>query len=147
MPMSPQTAAATRNLPTCSLTREACLLLGRASMRANVFLNSNHLSCSNSRHQNEHSEQSACGSVQLKTSRTTGEAHNVLGLGQPGPQPLTSIGQPLTSISQTPHFYQPGQAAPCRTVSDRVGPCRAPCRTVPCQSGPCRRVGLTPAHP
>ena len=58
-------------------------------------------------------------------------------------QPLTSIGQPLISISQTPHFYQPepslllarpltsicqtphfywpSQAAPCRTVSGHVG--------------------------
>ena len=55
------------------------------------------------------------------------------GLGQPGSQPLTSIGKPLTfidgpwaspapnpsrllarpltSISQSPHFYQPGLAA------------------------------------
>ena len=27
-------------------------------------------------------------------------------------------------IGQTPHFYQPSQSAPCRNVSDRVGPCR-----------------------
>ena len=39
------------------------------------------------------------------------------GPGQPGPQPLTSLGQPLTSIGQTPHFYLPCQAAPCRTAS------------------------------
>ena len=30
-------------------------------------------------------------------------------LGQPGPQPLTSIGQ-------TPHFYLPGQAPPCQIL-------------------------------
>ena len=89
-----------------------------------------------------------------------------LGLGRPGPpQPLTFIdrawagparlpnpsllstgpsSQPLTSVGQTPHISLPGQAAPCRTVSDRVGPCRH--RVGPCR-GPCRRVGLTLAHP
>ena len=66
------------------------------------------------------------------------------GLGQPGPQPLTFIDraqaspaqpspQTLTSIGQTRHFYLPGQAAPCRTVSDRVGPCRH--RAGPCRAG------------
>ena len=69
------------------------------------------------------------------------------GPASPATQSLTSIGQPLTSIGQTPHFYQPSQAASCRTVSDRVGAVSAPCRTVPCQAGPCRRVGLTLAHP
>ena len=76
------------------------------------------------------------------------------GPGQPEPNPSLLLAnpslllanpslllvRPLTSISQTPRFYLPGQAAPCRTVS-------APCPTVPCQYWPCRRVGLTLAHP
>ena len=115
-----------------------------------------------------------CGSVQLKACRNTGEAHNVLGLGQPGlpiphfyrqgpgraaaqaltfidrawaslaPQPLTFIDrnlspfstgpgqpghQPLTSIGQTPHFYQPSQPAPipknCEPPNHRCN-CSAP---------------------
>ena len=40
------------------------------------------------------------------------------------PPTLTSLARPLSSIGQTTHFYQPGQAAPYRTVSDHVGPSR-----------------------
>ena len=61
-------------------------------------------------------------------------------------RPLTSIGQPLTSIGQTPHFYwpdpslllarpitsisqvRPRHAGPCRTVSGRVGHRAGQCR-------------------
>ena len=39
--------------------------------------------------------------------------------------PLTFVGQPLTSIGQAPHFYLPGEAAPCAV------PCRAMSGTVP----------------
>ena len=66
------------------------------------------------------------------------------------PDPSLLLARPLTSIGQTPLFYQPSQAAPCRTLSDRVGPCRhhaRPYQTVPCQCRPCRHVGLTLAHP
>ena len=49
----------------------------------------------------------------------------------PGP-----LARPLTSISQTPRFYQPGQATPRPTVSDRVGPCRD--RVGPCRASPGR---------
>ena len=50
------------------------------------------------------------------------------------------------TLGQTPHSCWP-EAAPCRTVSDRVGTVLAPCRTVPCQAGTCHRVSLTLAHP
>ena len=53
------------------------------------------------------------------------------------------------TLGQTPHFYQPGQAAPCQTMSDHVGPCRH--RAGPGRAkvhhGACRRVGLVLAHP
>ena len=38
--------------------------------------------------------------------------------------PSLLLARPLTSIGQTPHFYQPSQAAPGQTVPDRVEPCR-----------------------
>ena len=54
--------------------------------------------------------------MQLKTRRTTGEAHNVLGLGQPG--------LPI------PHFYRqgPGPAQPTKPslLSTGPGPARPP---------------------
>ena len=69
------------------------------------------------------------------------------GPGQPGPQPLTSIGQ-------TPHFYWPDPslllARPGCAMPDLVGPCQAvsaPCGTVPCQYRPYQRVGLALEHP
>ena len=121
------------------------------------------------------------GSVQLKASRTTGGAHNVLGLGRPGlpiphfyrqgpgparpPKPsllstrpgparhpnpsLLSTGiphfyrqgldspapQPLTSIGQTPHFYQLSQPAPMQKIVSPANHrcnCSAPNATINC---------------
>ena len=86
------------------------------------------------------------------------------GPGQPGPQAFTFIdttqvspapnhslllARPLTSISQTPHFYLPGQAALCQTVSGNVCTCAGPCHanTPNTQYGLCRRVGVTLTHP
>ena len=52
-------------------------------------------------------------------------------------RPSLLLARPLTSMSQTPCFYQPSQATPCRTMSARVG--TVPDHAVPILAvSPCR---------
>ena len=56
--------------------------------------------------------------------------------------PLTSIGQFLTSIGQTPHFYLSVDSGPDQAAPGQAGLCRACVGTVPhrAKPGPCRTV-------